>query len=312
MKVVFHYDASPGLTADLNSLTGLDVEIVPVADREGFARAMKDCVVLWHVLEPVRGDHMEQAPKLALIQKIGVGVNTIDLEIAKARGIAVCNMPGTNSQAVAEMTLMLMLSALRQASMFDRRTRLGTGWSIPAAVQDTLGEISGKVVGFVGFGEVPRRLAPALKALGATLIYTATSPKDTGDAEWRELNALLAEADIVSLHVPLTDATASLIDAAALQTMKPGAVLVNTARGGVVDQPALVDALRSGRLSAAGLDVFADEPVSPDDSLLALENVTLAPHVSWLTRETLARSIAVAAQNCDRLREGRDLLHRIV
>jgi len=127
MKVVFHYDASPGLTADLNSLTGLDVEIVPVADREGFARAMKDCVVLWHVLEPVRGDHMEQAPKLALIQKIGVGVNTIDLEIAKARGIAVCNMPGTNSQAVAEMTLMLMLSALRQASMFDRRTRLGTG-----------------------------------------------------------------------------------------------------------------------------------------------------------------------------------------
>ena len=314
MKVVFHYDASPGLAADLSGLadSGLEVTVVPVADREGFARAMKHCAVLWHVLEPVKRAHIEAAPNLKLIQKIGVGVNTIDLQAAEEKGIAVCNMPGTNSQAVAEMTLMLMLSALRQASAFDRATRRGDGWNVPPAIQDKLGEISGKVVGLIGYGEIPRRLAPALTAMGATLLYTATKPQETKDAEWRTLDALLREADIVSLHIPLTDASANLIDADALAKMKPGAVLVNTARGGVVDQQALVDALTTGRLGAAGLDVFADEPVSPDDPLLRLENVTLAPHVSWLTRETLARSIAVATDNCHRLRDGGDLRHRVV
>lgn len=314
MKVVFHYDASSGLATDLQALSadGLEVSVVPVADREGFARAMLDCTVLWHVLEPVTGAHIKAAPNLKLIQKIGVGVNTIDLETAEARGVAVCNMPGTNSQAVAEMTLMLMLSALRQASALDRATRLGEGWNMPPAIQDKLGEVAGKVVGFVGYGEIPRRLAPVLKAMGARLLYTATKPHETKDAEWRDLDALLAEADIVSLHIPLTDATSNLIDASALNNMKPGSVLVNTARGGVVDQAALVAALASGKLGAAGLDVFAEEPVSSNEPLLQLDNVTLAPHVSWLTRETLARSIKVATDNCRRLREGRDLLYRVV
>jgi phosphoglycerate dehydrogenase-like enzyme len=314
MKVVFHYDAGPGLAASLERLgeKGLEVDVVPVADRKRFARALKDCEVLWHVLEPVTGEHIRNAPKLRLIQKIGVGVNTIDLEIAKEKSVAVCNMPGTNSQAVSEMTLLLLLSALRRASLFDRQTRCGEGWNMPANIQDTLGEISGKVVGFVGFGEVPNRLTPVLKAMGARVLYTATSPKETKDAEWRELNEILRESDIISLHIPLTDSTANLIDANAFQKMKPGAVLVNTARGGLVDQRALIEALTVGRLRAAGLDVFAEEPISTDDPLLKLDNVTLAPHVSWLTLETLERSIAVAVENCQRLQNGKDLLNCVV
>jgi phosphoglycerate dehydrogenase-like enzyme len=221
-------------------------------------------------------------------------------------------MPGTNSQAVAEMTLMLMLSALRQASLFDRRTRRGEGWNLLRDVQDRLREIFGKTIGFYGYGEIPRRLTPVLKAMGARLLYTATAPKETPDVEWREPDALLAVSDIISIHIPLTDATANLIDRAAFEKMKPGAVFVNTARGGVVDQPALIEALTTGRLGAAGLDVFAEEPVRADDPILQLENVTLAPHVSWLTMETLERSIAVAVKNCERLRDGRELLHCVV
>ncbi len=314
MKVVFHYDAGPGLAASLKGLAeqGLDVSVVPVADREGFARAMRECQVLWHVLEPVTGQHIRNAPKLKLIQKIGVGVNTIDLGAAKEQDVAVCNMPGTNSQAVAEMTLLLMLAALRQASLFDRETRRGAGWNIPPKVQDTLGEICGKVVGFIGYGEIPRRLTPVLMAMGAQVLYTATSPKQTKDAKWRALDEILGESDIISLHIPLTEATANLIDAGAFQKMKPGAVLVNTARGGVVDQRALTEALTTGTLSAAGLDVFAEEPIPADDPLLQRDNVTLAPHVSWLTLETLERSIAVAVENCRRLQAGKDLLHCVV
>ena len=314
MKVVFHYDGGAALAANLEKLQtkGLEVVVIPVADREGFALALKDCEVLWHVLEPVTAEVIRNAPKLRLIQKIGVGLNTIDLEVAKEQSVAVCNMPGTNSQAVAEMTLLLMLSALRRASLFDRLTRRGEGWSIPPNVQDTLGEISGKVVGFIGYGDIPSRLTPVLKAMGARVLYTATSPKETKDAEWRELNGILSESDIISLHVPLTHATANLIDASAFQKMKPGAVLVNTSRGGVVDQRALIEALTTGRLRSAGLDVFAEEPISTDDPLLKLDNVTLAPHVSWLTLETLERSIAVAVENCQRLQNGKDLLNCVV
>lgn len=313
MKVVFHYSSGPGLSADLERLReqGLSVQQVSVDDREGFDSAMRDCEVLWHVLEPVTREHISNAPHLKLIQKIGVGVNTIDLVAAEAQGIAVCNMPGTNSQAVAELTLMLMLSALRQASYFDHQTRRGTGWNFPAEIQDSLGEISGKTVGLVGYGEIPQRLAPILKAMGAQILYTATAEKNADDAEFVELGDMLTRADILSLHIPLTPETTNLIDAAAFEKMKPGSVLVNTSRGGVIDQDALVEALKSGPLRAAGLDVYATEPISPDDPLLKLDNVTLTPHIAWLTSGTFKRSIGVAVENCMRLRDGKELLHRV-
>ena len=122
---------------------------------------------------------------------------------------------------------------------------------------------------------------------------------------------MLATADIVSLHLPLVADTERMIDAAALARMKPGAILVNTARGGLIDEAALVEALRGGHLRAAGLDVFADEPVAPDNPLLALDNVVLMPHVAWLTPETLDRSLDIAVENMRRLRDGRELLHRV-
>jgi phosphoglycerate dehydrogenase-like enzyme len=313
MRVLFRYDCGPKLAARVAALVaeGLQVATCSEADDEAYARHMAEADVLWHVLKPVTAAHIAAAPSLRLIQKIGVGVNTIDLAAARARGIAVCNMPGTNSRAVAEMTLLLMLAALRRAAALDAATRRGEGWIAGPRWQEAYGELCGRTVGLVGYGAVPAILAPMLDAMGADLIYTARAPKAERPGAWSTLEALLARADIVSLHLPLTPETTRVIDAAALARMKPGAILVNTARGGLVDEPALVAALASGRLAAAGLDVFAQEPVVPDNPLLALDNVVLAPHVAWLTPETLARSLAVAVENCRRLACRGELLHRV-
>lgn len=314
MKVVFHYDAGPALAQRLAELSrgGLSITHCAENDDAGFVRLMAEAQVLWHVLKPVTAEVIANAPNLKLIQKIGVGVNTIDLKAAEAGGVRVANMPGTNSRAVAEMTLLLMLGALRCASLLDSACRRGEGWQLDAGVQDRLGELGGRTVGLVGHGAVPRILAPMLQAMGARVLYTARGKHRDALGEWRELPALLAESDIVSLHLPLTSETESLIDAAAIARMKPGSILVNTARGGLVDQRALVEALRSRHLAAAGLDVFATEPLEPDNPLLTLDNVFLSPHLAWLTQETLERSLAVAVENCRRLEAGEDLLHQIL
>lgn len=312
MKVLLHYDAGPGLAAQLASLPGIELTICPEADTARFAALLPETEVIWHVLRPISAADIAAAPKLRLIQKIGVGVNTIDLEAARARGIAVCNLPGTNSRAVAEMALLLMLGALRRISHFDAETRAGRGWSQPPALQDGLFELGGRKVGLVGYGAVPSLLAPVLQALGCEVLYTARTPKPEAVGIFRPLEALLAESDVVSLHIPETPETRGLINAAAIARMKPGAVLVNTARGGLVDQAALVAALRSGHLAAAGLDVFATEPLDATDPLLSLPNVVLAPHVAWLSTGTFARSFTVAAENCRRLGGGEALLNRVV
>lgn len=314
MKVIYHHTAGPWLIRRLQALAdekGIEVEVVAPEDHHGLRLALADAAVVWHVLEPMTGAFIATAPRLQLIQKIGVGVNTIDVAAATARGIAVCNMPGTNSRAVAEMALALMLACLRRLAWFHARTRSGRGWDIPADVPEGCMELAGRTVGLVGYGGIPRILAPILGALGADTLYTATSPKEDALGKWRTLPQLLQESDIVSLHVPLTGDTDGMIDQQALGLMKPGAILINTGRGEVVDQAALTGALEAGHLAAAGLDVFASEPIAPHDPILGLDNVVLAPHVAWQTRETLERSIAVATENCRRLRAGEPLLHQV-
>ncbi len=310
MNVLFHYAAGPDLVARLSAIPDLDIIVCPEHDNAVLARALPDADVLWHVLKRCTSDMIAAAPKLRLIQKIGVGVNTIDLDAAKARGIAVCNLPGTNARAVAELTLGLMLAVLRRLPRFDGAMRRGE-WSDPD-LQDGIGELGGRTVGLVGYGAIPRLLAPVLIALGCRVIYTSRTPRSDAIGDYRPLDALLAEADVVSLHVPLVPETEHLIDAAALARMKPAAVLVNTARGGLVDQTALTEALANGRLTGAGLDVFVHEPHDASEPLFQLPNVVLTPHIAWLTTGTFDRSFALAAENCRRLAAGEPLLHRVV
>ena len=310
MRLLFHDDAGPDLAAILAGFAarGLDIALCAPADTATLMRCLPETEVLWHVLAPCNAAMIAAAPKLRLIQKIGVGVNTIDLAAARARGIAVCNLPGTNARAVAEMTLALMLAAMRRLPGFGAALRDGA-WTGAGALRDGIQELGGRTVGLVGFGAVPQALAPILTAMGCRVLHTTRRRRP--DAAWRDLDALLAESDVLSLHIPLDATTERLIDAAALARMKPGAVLVNTARGGLVDQAALVAALRSGHLSCAGLDVFATEPPDPADPLFALPNVVVSPHIAWLTRDTFDRSFALAAENCRRLAAGEALLHRV-
>ena len=165
IKAVLQYTASPGLR---QRITALDFPIVIVdeTDKDTFRREMTDAEILLHVLEPVTAAVIDAAPRLRLIQKIGVGVNTIDLDAARRRSIAVCNMPGTNTQAVAEMTLLLMLATLRRLARLDDLTRVGKGWEFEPALPDDLGELSGRTVGLVGFGAVARRLVPMRRRHG--------------------------------------------------------------------------------------------------------------------------------------------------
>ncbi len=310
MNVLFHYAVGPDLAARLATLP-LAIKTCPEADETRLATLLPTVDVLWHVLKPCTAELMAAAPRLRLIQKIGVGVNTIDLDAARARGIAVCNLPGTNAPAVAELTLLLMLAALRRLPRFDAATRAGQGWSLDPAIQDGLGELGGRTVGLVGYGAIPQLLAPVLAALGSQVLYTARAPRADAAGEFRPLDDLLAESDVVSLHVPLTPETENLIDATRLARMKRGAVLINTARGGLVAEAALVAALRSGQLGAAGLDVFAQEPADPANPLFALDTVVLTPHVAWITTGTFDRSLSIAAENVRRIAAGEDLLHRV-
>ena len=311
MKAVLQYRASPGLRQRIAALSFPTV-IVDETDKDTFRREMRDAEILLHVMEPVTAAVIDAAPRLRLIQKIGIGVNTIDLEAATHRGISVCNMPGTNTQAVAEMTLLLMLATLRRLAQLDALTRSGKGWEFERELPDDLGELAGRRVGLIGFGAVARRLVPMLQAIGADVLYASRRAIPDVPLQFLPFREILRVADVLSLHLPLTPETTGIMDAAALASMKRGSVLINTARGPLVDDAALRAALASGHLRGAGLDVFSREPVAADDPLLRLPNIVVAPHLAWLTVETLERSLAVIAENCRRLSAGEPLLHQVV
>ncbi|WNG90548.1 2-hydroxyacid dehydrogenase [Mycobacterium sp. ITM-2016-00317] len=283
----------------------LDVRFCAEDDDDTFYRELPEAEVIWHVLRPLSGEDLAKAPRLRLVHKLGAGVNTIDVDAATARGVAVANMPGANAPSVAEGTLLLMLAALRRLPELDRATRAGRGWPSDPSLGETVRDIASCTVGLVGYGNIAKQVEHILLAMGAEVLHTST--RDDGTPGWRTLPDLLAHSDIVSLHLPLTDATAGLLGRDALARMKDDAVLVNTSRGPIVDEAALVDALHGGTLAAAGLDVFAVEPVPADNPLLALPNVVLTPHVTWYTADTMRRYLEFAVDNCERLRDGRHL-----
>jgi phosphoglycerate dehydrogenase-like enzyme len=310
LKVLAHFVPGEKVTEFLApEADWLDIRYCPEDDDDTFYRELPDAEVIWHVLRPISGRDLEKAPRLKLVHKMGAGVNTIDVEAATRLGIAVANMPGANAPSVAEGTVLLMLAALRRLPELDRATREGRGWPSDPTLGETVRDIGGCTVGLVGYGNIAKSVEKIVVAMGAHVLHTST--RDDGHPGWRSLPDLLAASDIVSLHLPLTDATAGMLDRAALTGMKPDAVLVNTSRGAVVDENALVDALRAGPLAAAGLDVFAVEPIPAGNPLLGLDNVVLTPHVSWYTADTMRRYLEHAVENCLRLKDGRELANKV-
>jgi glyoxylate reductase len=240
---------------------------------------------------------------LKVVANFAVGYDNIDLETVRERGLRATNTPDVLTNATAELAVALMLAAARRIAEADALTRSG-GWP---AEETMLGrELAGSTVGLVGFGRIARRVGELLRCFGVRLLFSSRSePSAPPDAERRELRDLLAASDFVSLHVPLTAETRHLIDASRLAEVKRGAILVNTSRGAVVDTTALIDALRSGRLGAAGLDVYEDEPRVPR-ALRELPNTVLLPHLGSATGTTRDAMARLCAENVIAVMDGRE------
>ena len=234
--------------------------------------------------------------KVEVISFTGVGVSTyIDIAEATRQGITVTHTL-SSAESVAEHTMGLMLDAARHISRLDRDIRRGQ-WHTQLAGMD----LRGKTLGLVGFGRIAQAVVPLAKAFGMKVVSWTRNPgRERGDqhgVEFIELNELLGRCDVVSLHLSSTAETERLLDAQRLQSFKPGALLINTARGQIVDEAALAAVLKSRHIAAAGLDVFADEPMSPDSPLIELDNVIMTPHVAYNTPEALAGIYDTAIDN---------------
>jgi phosphoglycerate dehydrogenase-like enzyme len=308
IRVLAHFEPGDTVLDFLApQLDWLDVRFCAEDDDVTFYRELPEAEVLWHVLRPISGEDLHRALRLRLVHKMGAGVNTIDVETATQLGILVANMPGANAASVAEGTVLLMLAALRRLIELDQYTREGDGWPTDPTLGETVRDIGGCTVGLIGYGDVAHRVERIVTAMDAEVLHTST--RNTGHPRWRSLRELLAVSDIVSLHLPLTDATRGLLDQEALALMRPGSVIVNTARGPIIDETALLEALSTGRIAAAGLDVFDVEPIPAGHPLLGLENVVLTPHVSWYTVDTMRRYLQAAVDNCRRIHDGQPLVN---
>ncbi len=241
---------------------------------------------------------LARAPRLSVVGRLGVGLDNIALDACAARGIAVIPATGANADAVAEYVIAAAMVLLRGAFAASGEVAAGE-W--PRVRLSAGREVGGKMLGLVGFGDIGRRSARLAQALGMRTIACdpligANDPcwEATGTAA-RTLDALVAESDAISLHVPLVDATRGLFDARRIAAMRPGAVLINTARGGVVDEPALAQALRAGKIGGAAFDVFETEPLAAQPHWQGLSNVILTPHIAGVTAEANERVSALVA-----------------
>lgn len=247
-------------------------------------------------------------PRCRVVLQPSVGVDgVVDLDAARGRGIAVANVPGYNAEAVADWTLMAMLVVLRHGVTSELRRG---GWHTPQLGR----ELGALTVGLLGYGAVGQAVHRRLRGFGATVLATAPgpAPEVPEPPTFVELPELLEASDVLSLHAPLTPQTRHLLDERALARMREGSVLVNAARGGLVDEEALVAALRSGRPAAAALDVFDPEPLAPASPLLGLEQVYLTPHIAASSEQARVRVRAMVRDNLRRAVRGEDLHHRLV
>ncbi len=249
------------------------------------------------------------APGLRLAGICRSATNQVDVDAATAHGIAVINTPGRNAEAVAELTVALMLATARRIPETDRYIR-ERNWESPTAPYSSMRgvELNGKVAGIVGLGAIGLRVASLLNAFGMNVLgydpFVSPSDANREHVTWTELDFMLESADFVTLHAPSPDDGSPLLTGDRIAKMKRGAILVNTASAELVDQDALVSALSSGRLRAAGLDIFPSHPVEPTNPLLDLPNVVLTPHIGGATDETIARHSAAITEDILRFAQG--------
>lgn len=314
---IFVTRALPGRAIPLLKGSRFSVQVHPGEfgpGREEFLARAAPCLGLLTLLtDRIDEALLDACPRLKAVSNYAVGYDNVDVAACTRRGVAVTNTPGVLTDATAELTLALLFAAARRIAEGDRIVRAGRfqGWS-PSLCLGT--DIHGKTLGLVGAGRIGRAVGRRAAALGMHLLYAERNPvpefeRETA-AQHLPLDELLRRSDFVSIHVPLTEETRRLIGRRELALMKPQSILLNTARGPIVDEKALAEALSSGRLRAAGLDVYEDEP-DVDPALLELDNVVLLPHVGSATEETRDAMGLLAATNLLDALEGRRPKHLV-
>ena len=306
MKIVVldGYTVNPGDLsweglAALGELTVYDR--TPPNDEEEIIRRIGDAELVFTNKTSVTRRVMEACPRMRFLGVLSTGYNTVDVDCARERGIPICNVPGYGTASVSQFSIALLLELCHHIGHHDQTVHQGRWeksedfcyWDYP------LIELDGKTLGIIGFGRIGRQEGRVARALGMEVIAFDPHPCDEGRsiAEYVALEELYRRADVVSLHCNLTAENAGMIDRAAIAQMKDGVLLINNARGGLINEQDLADALNSGKVAGAGLDVVSTEPIRRDNPLLRAKNCIITPHISWGARESRARILECAAEN---------------
>jgi phosphoglycerate dehydrogenase-like enzyme len=299
------FDRDDPASAGLLDTARLGIRLAPKTGPRGPAEVvalMEDAVAGIVSTDPFDAAVFAACPKLRVLARVGVGIDSIDLAAATAAGVVVTTTPGANDQVVADHTLALMLATVRRIVETDRSVRAGE-WSRGGPL--TAWDLHGRTVGIVGLGAIGQAVARRLRGFDCIVLGHDVEPRQVMGVESLPLDELLTRSHVVTVHVPLSGSTRGLIGKRELALLPAGAIVVNAARGGIVDEEALVQALRSGRVRAAALDVFADEPPA-GSPLLELPNVVLSPHVAALSEGSIRRMLSMAAQSVVAVLEGRE------
>lgn len=303
MKIVY-LDAATMGNAPLDGIAALgELICYPNSTREEALSRVSDSEVLIINKIIVDSELMDRAPKLRLICEAATGVNNIDLAEAAKRGIPVRNVAGYSTESVVQTTFMHILSLMGNAPYYDARVKDGT-YSSSGLFCDPSNpwtEICGKTIGIIGMGTIGHRVAEVAQAFGMKVCYYSTSgTSHCSDYPSVSLEELMSDCDVISIHAPLNDKTRNLIGEKELALMKESAIIVNTGRGGILDEAALAEAINSGRIAGAALDVFESEPLPAENPLLHCKNrdrLRFTPHTAWASKEALSRLIKSVANN---------------
>jgi len=286
--------------------TGLDLRFAASPSPTDFAAAVRGAPYIVPRSLALPAEILRNADAVRLIHQWGTGYDGIPLDVARAMGVPVARSPGVNAPTVADLTIGLFIATLRRIPQLHLATCAGD-WA-PSALVSGARDLNGLTIGLIGFGAIGQVVARRLSGFDCDVMYHRRSgPVERSTARPASMDDILSTCDIVSLHLPLTEASRHLIGADQLARMKPGSVLINTSRGGLIDEPAMCAALQGGPLGAAGLDVFAQEPVNPDNPLLRMHNVVALPHIGGRTDDNLARMVRHWAGNIRAFHAGRGI-----
>lgn len=313
MKIVVldGYAGNPGdLSWDaMGNLGELTVYDRTPADPDLVIERIGDAEIVFTNKTPLSRQILTACPNLKFVGILATGYNIVDVDTAKELGIPVCNVPGYSTDAVAQMTLALLLEICHHVAHHSQQVHAGQWssardfcfWDYP------LIELAGKTMGIVGFGSIGRKVGTLAKCLGMKVLATGSRPTEEGKAigEYVDLDTLLRESDVISLHCPLFPENREMINKDSIAKMKDGAILLNTARGALIVEQDVADALNSGKLYAAGLDVAAVEPLPATSPLIGAKNCIMTPHIAWATKEARQRLMDIAVHNLEAFLAGK-------